>query len=220
MRRTAALGVACLGLTGCFSNGLWEGASSRVQKIRTPLTEKQTHAQQVTGQRVEVLGRQIVTQNTFTGIEPVFHFLGVKDPTLFHKGTEELFISEGLVKKCKTDDELAAVLCSELGKMVAEKRAGIAVGRDSDPLLRGPGGKQDVGEDVPGAVAVGVESTPTRAWTKADTDAVKIAEGLLRGAGFDPALLEQVAPLLKEADRHDAIRKQLSAPAAAPVWKK
>ena len=220
MRRAAALVVACFGLTGCFSTGLWDGASARSREIKTPLTPKQQLAQQATAERVETLGRRVVYQNTFTGIEPVFHMIGVKEPILFHRGTEELFISDGLVNKCKTEDELVAVLCSELGKMVSEKRAGVAVGRDSDPLLRGPGGKQDVGEDVAGAQAVGVESGAAKPWTKADTDATKIAQELMRGAGYDPAMLEQVSPLVKETDKHDAIRKQLSGTAPAPVWKK
>ena len=220
MRRAAALGVACFGLTGCLSNGLWDGANTRSREIKSPLTPKQTLAQQATAERVETLGRRVITQNTFTGIEPVFHLLGVKEPMLFHRGTEELFISDGLVKRCKTDDELAAVLCSELGKMVGEKRAGVAVGRDSDPLLRGAGGKQDVGEDVPGAQAVGIESAAIRPWAKADADPAKLAEELLRGSGFDTALLEKVAPLLKHADKHDAIRKQLVESATTPVWKK
>src|SRR5205814_300839 len=152
--RAAALGVACFGLTGCLSNGLWEGANTRNRQIKPPLTTKQQLAQQATGERVETLGRRVINQNTFTGIEPVFHLIGVKDPMLFHRGTEELFISDGLVQKCKTDDDLAALLCSELGRMMAEKRAGLAVGRDSDPLLRGPNGKVDIGEDVPGGQAV------------------------------------------------------------------
>jgi hypothetical protein len=218
MRRAAALGVACFGLTGCLSNGLWEGASARSREIKSPLTPKQQLAQQATAQRVETLGRQVITQNTFTGIEPVFHFVGVKEPMLFHRGTEELFISDGLVKKCKTDDDLAAVLCSELGRMMSEKRSGVAVGRDSDPLLRGPGGKLDVGEDVAGAVATGTESA-TRPIGKQETDPAKLAEELMRGSGFDPAALERIESLLKETERHDKIRKQLTESAPAPVWK-
>ena len=218
MRRAAALGVACFGLTGCLSNGLWDGANSRSRVIKTPLTTKQQLAQQATAERVETLGRQVITQNTFTGIEPIFHLVGVKEPMLFHRGTEELFISDGLVKKCKTDDDLAAVLCSELGRMMGEKRAGVAVGRDSDPLLRGVGGKVDTGEDVPGAVATGTESA-TRPIGKQETDGAKLAQELMRGSGFDPAALERVEPLLKTAERDHPIRKQLAEPAPAPVWK-
>ena len=50
------------------------------------------------------------------------------------RGTGEVFISEGLVKKCKTDAELAVVLCSELGQMMVEKRSGRAAGRDREPI--------------------------------------------------------------------------------------
>ena len=219
MRCAAALGVACFGLTGCLGNGLWDGASARNREIPSPLTPKQLVAQQATGERVEALGRRAISLNTFTGIEPVFHLIGVKEPMLFHRGTEELFISDGLVAKCKTDDALVAVLCTELGRMMAEKRAGVAVGRDGDPLARGPNGKVDAVEDVPGATATGTESG-TRAAVTQETDAAKLAQELMRGAGFDPAALEHVEPLLKETARHDAIRKQLTVSAPAPEWKR
>ena len=219
MRRAAALGVACFGLTGCLHNGLWDGASSRSREIKSPLTPKQIVAQQATGERVEALGRRVIVQNTFTGIEPVFHLIGVKEPMLFHRGTEELFISDGLVAKCKTDDALVAVLCTELGRMMGEKRAGVAVGRDADPLTRGPDGKADAVEDVPGAQATGTGSG-ARVVGKMDTDAATLAQELMRGAGYDPAALEHVEALLKETARHAAIRKQLTVSAPAPEWKR
>lgn len=89
-------------------------------------------------ERVEMLGRKIIVQNTFTGIEPQIFTIGVKESVLFHRSSEELFISEGLVNKCKTEAELAAVLCAELGQMVAEKRTAKMTGRDVDPI-RDPG---------------------------------------------------------------------------------
>ena len=78
-------------------------------------------------ERVELLGRRLVAQNTFLGIDPLFttvggREVGERELVLFHNGTEQLYISEGLVTKCQSDAELAAVLCSELGQMVAEKR--------------------------------------------------------------------------------------------------
>ena len=86
-----------------------------------------------TAERVETIGRKIIAQNTFPGIEPLFHTVGVPESVLFHRGTEELFVSEGLIKKCKTDGELAAVLCSELGQMIAEKKSARRSGRTATP---------------------------------------------------------------------------------------
>jgi hypothetical protein len=45
-----------------------------------------------------------------------------------------VFISEGLVKQCKSDAELTEVLCSELRKMVTEKRAVRRVGADRNSI--------------------------------------------------------------------------------------
>ena len=90
-----------------------------------------------TAERVETLGRQIIAQNTFTGLDPLFHTIGVPEPMLFHRGTAELFVSEGLVNRCKTEAELAAVLCSELGQMMAEKQAAAdRPGQGPDPGRR------------------------------------------------------------------------------------
>ena len=78
--------------------------------------------------RVETIGRKIIAQNTFTGIEPLFHTVGVPEAVLFHRGAEELIISEGLVKQCRNDSELAAVLSSELAQMMNEKKTARRVG--------------------------------------------------------------------------------------------
>jgi hypothetical protein len=40
----------------------------------------------------------------------------------------------------------------------------------------------------------------------------------MRGAGYDPAELDRVAPLLKQSDRGAILRKQLSGSAPAPKW--
>ena len=76
----------------------------------------------------------------------------------------------------------------------------------------------DAVEDVPGGTATGTESG-TRAVTQ-ELDAAKLAQELMRGAGYDPADLERIEPLLKDAARHDAIRKQLTVSAPAPKWKR
>jgi hypothetical protein len=206
-------GVALIALTGCVHDGLWEGASDRNRVIKPPITKKQQVAQQQTAERVVALGRRVIDQNTFTGLEPVFHLVGVKDPLLFHRGTEELFISDGLVAKCRSDDELAAVLCTELGRMIAEKRAERALGKDIDPIAA-----KGERADIPGAEPVGTPLTAgTRPVTPADPTA--LADELMRGAGFDPVHLGRIEPILKNANRTDGIRKQMVGNAPAPVWK-
>ena len=141
--------------------------------------------------RVDDVSKYILTQNTFPGIEPVIQTFGVKELVLFHRGSEELYISEGLVERCKTNEELAAVLCSEMGQMKAEKEAAKRVG----------------------LVREGAASEPSG-------DSTALARDLMTGAGFNPADLERVAPLLREAAKNDALRKQMAGSAPAPQWRK
>jgi hypothetical protein len=229
MHRRAALrliaGVACpVVVTGCVSQGPWS-----VEKLLgwdDKPKAKMTPASLQVAQRVDELGRQVIAQNTFTGLDPLFHTIGVRSDgvselALFHRGTSELIISEGLVKQCKTDAELAALLCSELGKMMAEKRAAIAAGRDHDsiPDIALPG--SGLGADGTRAAEVArqeAKGNETRA--AVERSAPEFSKQLLQGAGFDPAELDRVAPLLKQAARDDALRKQMAGSAPAPTWKK
>ena len=60
-----------------------------------------------------------------------------------------------------------------------------------------------------------------RGGARADaTDAAKAAKELLTGAGYSPAELDRVESLLKQSERGEALKKQMSRPAPAPEWKK
>jgi hypothetical protein len=181
-------------------------------------------------ERVEVVGWKVMEQNTFTGLDPSkmrFLTVGAKENVLFHRGSEELFVSEGLVEKCQTDAELAAVLCAEMGKMVAERRAAGAVRRDVDPVPDEtfgagptPGGSPfDAGQQA--SLAFHQRQFPRGAGAKAEAaDASAVARDLLKGAGYSPAELDRVEPLLKPSKRGEELRKQMGGSAPAPTWVK
>ncbi len=236
MNRLAAVaGAALLCSTGCLHDGKdWSVRKALgldetpPNAVKTPDMKNFPKANPALAERVENLGRKIVAQNTFTGIEPLFHTIGVKESVLFHRGTEELFISEGLVEKCKSDAELAAVMCAELGQMVSEKRVAKALGRDVDPIA-------DVGTGAgplfPGGTTVDAgraadlayhERKHPRGGAKPDpADAAATARELLKGAGYNALEYDRVEPLLKKSDRGEAIRKQMGGTAAPPPdWKK
>ncbi|HEV3438192.1 MAG TPA: hypothetical protein VG122_12580 [Gemmata sp.] len=218
---------AALASIGCATDGDWS-----VRKLigwddpKTPPIPNFPKASFQIAERVETLGNLIVAQNTLIGIKPLFYTIGVPESVLFHRGPEELFISEGLVKLCKSDAELAAVLCSELGQMVAEKKAGRRVGadRDSIPDVGLPGGSQVMTgggtPDDPGRRAeLGYQDRRPKPTPAIDpVDAAKLARTLLGTAGFDPATVDQVQPLLKQSDRGVNIRKQMSGSAPTPTW--
>lgn len=195
--------------------------------VKTPRDPKIPPAHLATTERVESLGRQIIAQNAFTGIEPMFFTMGVPESVLFHRGPEELFISEGLAEQCKTDAELAGVLCAELGQMVAEKRATRRAGVDRDPIPDAalPGGASvaggtpyDPAHDAEVALREKQRKKKAAALVVDAGEAAKLSRELLKGAGFDPSEFDRVEPLLRQSDRGLALRKQLSGTAPAPKW--
>ena len=72
--------------------------------------------------RVDQVGRQLVGTNPFLGFEPTFHTLGQTEPEICHPDSGGVFVTAGLVERCRGDAELAAVLATELAIMRAEKR--------------------------------------------------------------------------------------------------
>ncbi|HMC66561.1 MAG TPA: M48 family metalloprotease, partial [Gemmataceae bacterium] len=98
--------------------------------------------------RVDALGRQILAANSEIGAKPLFNTIGAPHPTLFHKGTSDIYITEGLVKQCATEGQLAALLCHELGAMISEREALAGPFKSADP---GPPVEVRVGTDSGGA---------------------------------------------------------------------
>jgi predicted Zn-dependent protease len=213
-----------LASVGCETDGNWtfykllgwdDPKAPRIPKYPQPNTE--------IAQRVENMGHRIIAQNTFTGIEPQFYTMGVPESVLFHRGPEELFISEGLVNLCKSDAELAAVLCSELGQMVVEKKAVRKAGaaRDSIPESNLQNGAQvgSIPVDTGRQAELAYQEQRSKSASSIDpVDAAKQARTLLSTAGFDAATFDQIQPLLKLSDRGAILRKQMSGSAPAPTW--
>jgi hypothetical protein len=240
MDRLVAIGLAaCVATAGCtdrnFLDREWSLSKTLGWEpdnhVRTPDASKYPQPDLQVAERVESLGRRIIAQNTFTGLDPLFHTLGVKESLLFHRGTAQLFISEGLVTRCKTDVELAAVLCSELGQMMAENQAARRVGRNTDPIpdVALPGTTDAggmTGDQTRLAELAYHEKRYGRRQTRASADDANptnpdvAARGLLKGAGFDPGELDRVEPLIREAGRSDALRKQMAGSAPPPAWQK
>lgn len=212
MNRRAMLQLFTGGLSlagaGCLTD-LW---STKSHEAKVPPDHVEN------SRRVDELTKRIVDQNTFTGLEPIVTVLGFPEAALFHRGTNQLFISDGMVKKCKTDAELAAVLCSELGQMMAQKRAVIAVGRNKDPIpeIALPGGVNDSSGVRIAELALQQKRIDEKR-NRDESDAVQKAKDLLKGAGFDPAEFDRVEGMIRQSDRGEAIKKQMAG-TAHPTW--
>lgn len=233
--RVAAMLCACLGNMGCVTEG-WslrqtlfsEPAPQAVggtpvgdnwKKVKTPGNPKLPADHLETSERVAMLGNQIISQNAFTGLEPSFFLIDVPESVLFHRGTNDVFISKGLVKQCKSEAQLAAVLCTELGQMMAEKRGLRKTGNDKDSIPESalPGGSLAGGMPVD----LGREAEVAfreRSQKKESESVAKLSRDLLTGAGFDAAEFDKVAPLVKQSERGTALRKQMSNTAPPPKW--
>src|SRR5262245_2946275 len=125
MRRilNAVCGIFGLAVAGCFSfdEPRQESFFQRAEPTKglPNLSPGSTEA----AARVDTVGRGILAANPQIGAKPLFRTIGAPRPEVFHRGTDDVYVTEGLVRLCETDGQLAAVLCAELAKMVAEREA-------------------------------------------------------------------------------------------------
>jgi Peptidase family M48 len=195
--------------------------------VRAPGRPAISDASLESAARVDMLGRQILAANQQLGVKPLFVTIAGPEPELFHIGTSEIYITEALVKRCATESQLAAVLCHELGKMIAarELRAGPEL-RTPD---RQPPQEMRVGNDHAGGL--GTADQIHRAElakfekerrlgtaTPPPPNPRSLAESCLYRAGHDPRELDAVAPLLKEAADNTTFAKQLTGTPPVRSW--
>ncbi len=218
MTRPLLVAALLVGLTGCLDEELNDPAI-RNKPVELPDVPK---ASVDAAARVDQVGRQLVSQSLFLGVEPTFHTYGHKNPEIFHPDLNGVFVTEGLVARCKTDEELAAVLALELATMSTERRTA--------ERLRGAGSMPPVPDSAtvsPGGVAADQNQLGTQAMIDRQTSKPKraapedpraAAADILRSAGFDPKSLEQVAPLVREAADNHAAAVGLPGRPARPRW--
>jgi hypothetical protein len=190
------------------------------------LTAKRPQGSAAACLAVDRVGNQLIAANPQLGIKPLFSTIGSPDPEIFHQDTSGLYITEGLVRQCQSEGQLAAVLSLELGKMVSE-REGLV-----NPALRDPPKRLPMAIPMGNAGQFsGTEQLYTAEVAKLDADkrrSVKrvvppdpevLARKYLEAAGFDAKELTAVAPLVQAADRNYTLEKQFkSASNPAPTW--
>lgn len=181
-----------------------------------------------TAARVEAVGRKIVAANSDLGMQPLFHTIGTSrdgapPAEVFHVGTNDLYITETLVAQCTTEEQLAAVLCHELGKMLAEREA-LAGPKTRAPEREPPmqvlnstdyvgsfGGPPDLTNL---AERNKFDRAQPRPVVTAAPDPRALARRLLTQAGFRPEELDAAGPLLRQAARASTFEKQFTQPTA------
>jgi hypothetical protein len=89
--------------------------------LRAPLNT--TPASQETAWRVDAVGRKLVEANPQIGLKPRFVATSSPDAEIVHRDLATVYVSEGLVRKCQSEAELATLLAGELGRMVRERES-------------------------------------------------------------------------------------------------
>src|SRR3954469_9842992 len=141
MRANWRAGLVCvaLGLGGCAGDGR-DGFSLRNPFNTTekpPEPPKGPPASTRAATRVIAVGSAVVARNKEEiGVTPVFFTLGVPEVEISHKKGGMVVLSEGLVDRCTTDEQLAAVICHELGKLAAEQPVDRPGDREPPPAPR------------------------------------------------------------------------------------
>ena len=127
--------VLLLLLTGCLPTQLLPEDPVTQQVASTPFSEPRrgtptrvsyAPASQETSHRVLLIKNHLVGANPTVALKPYIIAIGAADPEIFHTDMNHIYITEGLVRQCRTDGQLAAVVAYELGRMVAEREAAIS----------------------------------------------------------------------------------------------
>ena len=191
-------------------------------RTRTASFKQAPAATQEIALRVDRVGKKLVAANPRIGLKVAFFSCGLAHEEIYHqchKDVGAIYITEGLVKQCKTDGELAAVLSQELGKIMSEQMAQVRpASRRTPPPLMNP----RVGNDNNGTFGTpdGTdqmilyrfehERQQAPSLPAAPPPASTLARIYLSGAGFDPKNLETVAPLLRKAEKQSSVELSMS----------
>lgn len=177
--------------------------------------------------RVTEVGQRILAANPDLKVRPTFQAIGSPQPEIFHRDSQIICISQGLVSRCANDAELAAVLCVELGRLVSEREAKSAL--QARNIEREPPAAVSIGTDSGGTFGAAdavrlaelgkFEKSGGRPQPRAlPPDPILLAKNFLARAGHSARDLEAVQPHLKEAEKHSDLEKRLTGGSTVRPW--
>jgi len=193
------------------------------QIIRAPANGQQmTQANIEACTRVYQIGEHILAANLDLPQRMVFRAAASPQAEIFHQGASSVLITQKLIDQCANDNQLAAILCTELGKMMAE-RAALTPTEPELPQrpLEGPTLNSTVGsaneDPMRLAELAQYESQQHKITTPRIVDPQDLAKKYMTRAGYPVEELERVKPILRAAAEHSDLEMQLQArPHVAP----
>jgi predicted Zn-dependent protease len=224
-RRARLAATLLLAATGCVGDELVRPEPFKMPVVSTengPVTLPDRRAirapaNEETARRVLRVAGKLITANESVGLRPQFLTLGVPSVEIFHRGTSEVLVTQGLADRCTDEEQLAAVLSLELGKMASEREALAA------PEVRQPEHLPPI--EVPighetGGIFGAADGTARVELVRHDRERHRpgqplpppapeaLARQFLKQAGYKPETLDAVSPLLKQAEANSDLEKQ------------
>jgi hypothetical protein len=223
--RACTFGLGFVAIAGCFGFEERPGVDLFRRPDPPARLPPMTPASTEAAARVDCIGRRIIAANPQLGVGdrgmgPIFRTIGAPQAEVFHRGTSDIFITEGLVRQCTTDGQLAAILCSELSKAVVEREL------NAPKSTRQPDRRPPIDPHLTADSALGYSPDLTRLRELADyetprqqnnqavapPDAAALTRVTLLRAGFHDADLQAAGPLLQAAATNSALEKQMNPP--------
>jgi hypothetical protein len=225
--------VFLLLLAGCLPTLPEEPATQQVASTpfsppRGPMPTRVNYApaSQETSFRVVLIKDKLIGDNPQVGIKPNVIAIGSADPEIFHVGMNQIYITEGLVRQCQSEGQLAAILAFELGRMIAEREATVSdevrqperqlpiqlpIGSNGDSRDRDPTYYIELARHE--------KLYPKHPPKLARPNPQLIAREVLDRAGYQRTDLDSATPILQNAERYQILENQFRGTTKQGDWK-
>lgn len=238
MRRCGKLGCICVALfAGCIPLQPLPDEPATLQVPSSPSPEppqaivrtkvNYAPASQESSIRVELVRGKLIGENPQFGIRPQVLTIGSPDPEIFHLGVTHVYLTEGLIRQCSREADLAAVLANELGRMVSQREAMVSDDiRKPERLapihlpIAGGGYAQEADPANAIELALYEKIFPRHPRKLARPDPQRVARKLLEHAGFQSTDLDAVQPILENAQRFSSLENQFKGTLKQSDWQR
>ncbi|MCS6975997.1 MAG: hypothetical protein NZM31_03160, partial [Gemmatales bacterium] len=151
--------------------------------------------------RVEAVAARILEKNRQLGLNPRFEVVPGSERKMLRQGDRIVQLSEGLVDACVRDEQLAALLALELGRMASQRQAERPGDDERLPPMEVPIGGPDgggFGPQLRQAEMAKLGLDRRRPASNPVANAEDIARQVLTRAGYPPTEVEPAKTLLAQ----------------------